>query len=276
MCAHNSGKFFIRYLLKDLLEAIAKDMRKNLAEDYDNLVVCYGGEGSGKSNAMYALLSTFDPNLNVEKCYTYDNAAFRSKIKEGGDIGRTFWMDEGSVMASNRDWNTVNNKGFVKILETCRSRHFTLGCCIPSLDRLDIYIREHRIRYAIHCEPMTFSRGGFKKRGYFSAYKKNDVTGVMELIGYGEYPQMPPEIKEIYEPMKAASQERLFKDLFGDEDEGPGSKYKKKYEEAEGKVSLAMLKLYDAGTSLEELQDMFGIESKKTLQNRLSKARQMV
>lgn len=250
-------------------------MRKNLAEDYDNLIVCYGGEGSGKSNAMFALLQEFDPNLDIEKCYTYDNAAFRSKIREGGDIGRTFWMDEGSIMASNRDWNTQNNKGFVKTLETCRSRHYTLGVCIPSLDRLDIYIREHRIRYAIHCEPMTFHTGGFKKRGYAAAYKKNDITGTMELIGYGDYPQMPPEIKAIYEPMKAESQERLFNDLFGEDDDRPGAAYKKKYEEAEQKVSMAMLRLYDAGTSLEELQTMFNIESKKTLQNRLSKARQM-
>ena len=271
---HNSGKIFIRYLLEDLLGVLAEDMRKNIRDDYDNVVVVDGGEGSGKSNLMYQLLIRYDPAFDIERGYTYDADAFKKKIREGGDIGRTFWMDEGSIIANNRDWNSQQNKGFVKTLETCRSRHYTLGICIPAFDRLDVYIREHRVRYLLHCEPMTFTEGGFKQRGYCEVRKKNDVTGALELIGYAEYDKMPEDVAKQYKEMKLASQDKLFQDLYGeDADDSPGAKYKRKYEEAEKKQNRIMLSLYNAGTSIEELQEMFEIDNRKTLQNRLSKAR---
>lgn len=272
--AHRNGKIFIRYLLKDLLDEIAADMRKNVRDDYDNVVIVDGGEGSGKSNLMYQLLVRYDPSFDMERGYTYDADSFRAKIREGGDIGRTFWMDEGSIIANNRDWNSTNNKSFVKVLETCRSRHYTLGICIPAFERLDVYIREHRVRYLLHCEPMTFSEGGMKPRGYCEVRKRNDVTGQLELIGYAEYSKMPEDVAAKYKELKLSSQTKLFEDLYGeDADDSPGAKYKKKYEQGEAKLDTAMLKLYDSGVGLEELQEMFGIESKKTLQNRLSKAR---
>lgn len=272
--SHASGKIFIRYLLEDLLDKLAEDMRKNVREDYDNVVIVDGGEGSGKSNLMYQLLRRYDPNFDVKKGYTYDADAFKKKIREGGDIGRTFWMDEGSIIANNRDWNSNQNKGFIKTLETCRSRHYTLGICIPSFERLDVYIREHRVRYLIHCEPMDFSEGGFRQRGYCEVRKKNDITGALELIGYAEYSKMPDEVAAEYKQLKLDSQDKLFRDLYGEEEESPGAKYKKKWEEAEKKQNKVMLQLYNSGTTVEELQEMFGIDSRKTLQNRLSKARQ--
>lgn len=272
--SHRNGRIFIRYLLHDLLDEIAEDMRKNIRDDYDNVVIVDGGEGSGKSNLMYQLLTRYDPNFDMLRGYTYDAEAFRAKICEGGDIGRTFWMDEGSIIANNRDWNSTNNKSFIKVLETCRSRHYTLGICIPSFDRLDIYIREHRVRYLLHCEPMDFMNGGMRPRGYCEVRKRNDVTGQLELIGYAAYNRMPEEAAKVYKELKSASQAKLFEDLYGeDADDSPGAKYKKKYEEGEAKLDTAMLRLYESGVELEELQEMFSIKSKKTLQNRLSKAR---
>lgn len=161
LVTHKSGKFFARYLLKDLLQEVAEDMHKNIREDYDNFVVIVGGEGAGKSNATYDLLSRYDPELDIEKCYTYNNEAFRQKILAGKDIGRTFWMDEGSVIANNRDWQSKESKAFVQTVETCRSRHYTIAADIPVLDRLDIYLRESRMRYLIKCAPMSFDKYGF-------------------------------------------------------------------------------------------------------------------
>lgn len=270
---HSNGKVFIRYLMADMLDVLAEDMRKNIRDDYDNVVIVDGGEGSGKSNLMYQLLSRFDPSFSIARGYTYDGDAFKAKIKEGGDIGRTFWMDEGSIIANNRDWNTQENKGFIKVLETCRSRHYTLGICIPTFERLDKYIREHRVRYLIHCEPMSFEAGGYRQRGYCEVKKKNDVTGHMDHIGYAEYSKMPDLVAEEYKRTKLDSQSKLFQDLYSEED-APGAKYKKKWEEAEKKQNQVMLRLYNSGTSVEELQEMFGIENRRTLQNRLSKARQ--
>ena len=102
------------------------------------------------------------------------------------------------------------------------------------------------------------------------------MSGKLKLIGYGCYPKMPSEAEKIYKPLKAEAQRRLLEKLYGSGRESAGSKYKKKYEESQKALSLAMLKLHESGTSLDELMAMFNIESKKTLQNRLSKARQEV
>lgn len=116
--------------------------------------------------------------------------------------------------------------------------------------------------------------GGMRPRGYCEVRKRNDVTGQLELIGYASYNRMPEEAAKVYRELKSASQAKLFEDLYGeDADDSPGAKYKKKYEEGEAKLDTAMLRLYESGVELEELQEMFSIKSKKTLQNRLSKAR---
>lgn len=97
----------------------------------------------------------------------------------------------------------------------------------------------------------------------------------MKLIGYGCYSRMPESIREVYEPMKKASQEKLFKDLYGGGEGSEGSKYKTMYEDAQKNLNVAMRALKDSGMKDEELMEMFGIKSKKTLQNRLGRARKV-
>lgn len=94
----------------------------------------------------------------------------------------------------------------------------------------------------------------------------------MAHVGYGCYPAMPENVKAIYEPLKKESQKKLLTDLY-DQRGGAGSKYKKKYEESEKQFNVALMKLADSGMSAEELAEAFGFDSKKTVQNRISKAR---
>ena len=54
---YRSGKFFIQYLYKDLLQKLAEDMHQNVKADYDNVVMIEGGEGSGKSNLAWNLIN---------------------------------------------------------------------------------------------------------------------------------------------------------------------------------------------------------------------------
>ena len=160
MVPHRSGRFFVRYLLKDLNQKIAEDMKKNIASDYDNFMVVVGGEGSGKSNYSYDVLNRFSPGFDIVEAYTYDNDDFSDKVGPE-DVGRVFWMDEGSVMANNRNWNTKDNNSLVTTVETCRSRHYTITVDIPTLERLDLYLREYRLRYLITCMPMSFEKYGY-------------------------------------------------------------------------------------------------------------------
>lgn len=269
-----SGKFFIRYLLKDLIQKLAEDMKKNVAADYDNLIVITGSEGSGKSNLAYHLCTEYSKLLgeefDIESQYVYSTDDFRDKLRSGNDFRGVFWMDEGSNMANNRDWNTTDNKSLVQLLEMCRSRGWTLCLCIPSLDRLDLYIREFRLRYHIECKPMKFPEYGPRERGYFELRKKA-TYGRMELVGYGMFPPMPSEQKAIYEKLKLESQNKKIKEVV--DPEKPGAKYKAKYEDSCKRMDSIMCSLYESGHDKSSLMQLFGIDSEKTFHNRISKAR---
>lgn len=270
-----SGKIFVRYLLDDLLDRLAEDMVSNIRNGWDNVIEINGPEGSGKSNLAYALASKYSEKcgktFDLTKHYMYDMEIFKEKLKEDNSHGQTFWMDEGSNIANNRDWNTTGNKDLVAYVEMMRSRGHCLIFCIPTHERLDVYLREHRVKYILHCEAYKFDNLGERTRGFFELRKRN-AYGSMELVGYGEYSPMPPEAKEVYEKLKLESQDRKIKEISG-EDNAPGAKYKKMYEDQSKIINKAMLDMHNSGIDDEHIMSLFGIESKKTFINRLSKAR---
>lgn len=266
-----SGKIYVRYLYKDLLDRLAEDMKANINDSYDNFVVIDGPVGSGKSNLAYALCIRYDQGFDFRQ-YVYDANGFKSKLND--DISKkTFWIDEGSAVANNRDWNTEGNKHMVLFLETMRSKTATYITCIPNKERLDIAIRDDRVQYWIHCIPMSFERSGFRKRGYFEL-RKRTPEGKMVMVGYGTYPPMPPEVKAEYEEIKAKSQEAILKKIVGEDKEKTGSAYKKKYEAKCREINSAILALHDSKSLDDEgIMQLFGIENRNTYYRRLQKAR---
>lgn len=276
---YRTGKVFVRYLFEDLIRILAEDMVKNVHDGFDNIVVIQGPEGSGKSNLAYYLASAYEearkaPAFDMTKQYVYDTEAFSEKLKEGQDQRGTFWMDEGSNIANNRDWQSDNNKNLIALLEMMRSRGWTLIFCIPHHERLDKYIREHRMRYLITCSQFTFDHLGTRDRGFFEVKKRNPF-GYMSTVGYGEYDVMPPEKKEIYEKLKLDAQEKKIKSVVEPEG-GAGAKYKGKYEAKCKEADIGLLLAYNAGAPMEDLMHAFHIESPKTFYNRLSKARKHI
>ena len=266
-----SGKVFVQYLLSDLIDVLAKDMHRNIRDGYDNVVVVEGPEGSGKSNLAYAICKAYDPDFDVSAQYVYNTDAFKEKLQSGNDRHSVFWMDEGSNIANNRDWNTVDNKDLIGLLETCRSRGWTIVMCIPTHERLDVYIREHRIRYLLRCGPMKFEKNGFRDRGYFELRKKAP-WGKLETIGYGTFDKMPEDVKPTYEAIKTDSQNKLIDKVINPE--MPGEKYKAKYEELSKRTDEIMLRLYEAKTcDKDALMQLFGINSERTFENKIYRAR---
>lgn len=276
--SYRSGKVFIRYLFEDLVKVLAEDMVRNVRDGFDNVIVIQGPEGSGKSNLAYWIASAYEearkaPEFDLEKQYVYDTDAFSDKLKEGQDQRGTFWMDEGSNIANNRDWQSDNNKNLIALLEMMRSRGWTLIFCIPHHERLDKYIREHRMRYLITCSQFSFDNLGTRARGFFEVKKRNPF-GYMTTVGYGEYDPMPPEKKEIYEKLKLEAQEKKIKSVVEPE-QSNGSKYKGKYEAKCKEADIGLLMAYNAGASMDDLMKAYGIEKPQTFYNRLTKARKL-
>ena len=269
---YKSGKFFIQYLYKDLLDLLAEDMHRNVKADYDNVVMIEGGEGSGKSNLAYQVIRAYNPDFNIRQTYVYNMDGIRERFASEDYGGDTFWMDETSQIASNRNWQSEDNKDLVSILEVCRSKHFGLIGCIPSISRADIYLREYRMRYLLRCRPMTFPSIGYRPRGIFELLKRNNETGMMQHIGYGLFDPMPDDQKAIYEPIKAEFQER-FRQKISEKKEKGG--YKEKYQQVQNEKTDIMAKLQQMGVLDDgQIMDLFGYEQKKTYQNALSRARQ--
>ena len=266
----NSGKIYVRYLYKNLMQQLVKDMRHNIANGYDNLVVITGPEGSGKSNFAHALCHAYDSDFDLQEQYVYNTQDFKELLKKGGDIHGTFWMDEGSNMANNRDWNTTDNKQLVELLEMCRSRGWTLVICIPSMDRLDLYIRQYRVRYWIECQPMKFDRLGAKDRGYYELHKRTPY-GKLSTVGYGLFEAMPDDAKKEYEALKLESQNKKIKDVTDGEKSKKG--YQEKWADSEKKQERIMLQLHDSGMGKDELMKLFEIRDEGTYYNKITKAK---
>ena len=211
---NQTGKMFIQYLYDGLLEHIVEDMHANVDNDLDNLVVISGREGSGKSNLAYHLCKLFQPDFNLEAGYIYEFNSFIKKLHDepGGDRGRVFWMDEATNIASNRDWMRTDNKAFIQMLEMMRSRGWTLVMCIPSVDRLDVYIREYRLRYLLIARETGWENHSTRSRGYVEV-KFPRGGGRWSTIGFAKFPKMPPDVKEEYESVKMGHQKEKITEL---------------------------------------------------------------
>lgn len=272
---HNSGRFFTQYLLDDLIGLLVKDMKKNIAKDYDNVLLATGGEGSGKSGVVHAILSRFkedwDDAVDIPQTYTYNMDFMRQRMQDDDWGNGIFWMDETTQIASNRDWQSNDNKDFVSMLETFRSKKFLFAGCAPKLERVDVYLRDFRMRYHIHVQPMEFPHIGYMPRGIFELQKRNPQSMEMEHVGYGLFPDMPESAKEIYLPLKDHCQEMLRQNIATG---GKGNKYKGMYEKERLRNNEIMLELHDLHyVDDSELMRLFGYENRGTYQNALSKAR---
>lgn len=260
---YRSGKDYVEYFFAGhsedgtgLTDYLIEEVKDNVDNAYDNLIVVVGGEGVGKSNWAVTFCQRMDPTFNIEERYVYDFHPFLKRLKKDFNEskgGRAYLMDEATNLASNRDWNKDDNKNFIKLLEMFRSRGLTLVLCIPSFDRLDKYIREHRTRFLIECLDLK-DGGKFRGRGYYKLTRCRENN----FVGIGTFPKMDPEIKERYEKLKEESQLKKLDEMLEGSD--PSNKEGDRLKlSTERNKSMAMWFLDREGWSYAEVADRFDI-----------------
>lgn len=273
----NSRKFYTQYLYGDLLVKLIRHMHNNIEDDFDNIVVVDGIEGSGKSSFTWSAAEVYQAYKHVqagetvapgqrffdfEKQLTYTADELRDKLRNGDDKHSVFWLDEAYDIANKREWQSEKNQIMVKNLVKMRSRHWTLFMDVPRLEDMDVYIREHRARYWITCEyGMQFDNLGYVPRGIFHLRVRDRKTGRWVDSGYGQYPDMPSDVKKVYRQYKEASQDKDLQESA--EKEAPGAKYKGKYENERKRLAKTVQMLRNMGVPIDRICDDLKITRKQ-------------
>lgn len=260
---YRSGKMFVKYFFeghtedgRGLTDRLIDDAKDNVDNAYDNLIVVCGAEGSGKSNWAVNFCKMYDPTFTLQERYIYDYLPFLEKLEDdfaNARGGRAYLMDEATNLASNRDWQKEDNKNFIQLLEMFRSRGLTLVLCIPSFDRLDKYIREHRARFKIECLDLPEGKK-FGGRGYYEL----TICRTNTFVGIGTFPKMSDEDKQIYEKLKEESQLKKLQEMksAASGETNGGERLKLATERTKG---MAMWFLEREGWGYDEVSERFDI-----------------
>ena len=76
-------------------------------------------------------------------------------------------IDEGALLGFSRDAMTKNTKSLVKVLTSCRSKNNLILICIPNINLLDRYLREHRVSAVL-----KVTKKGMVDIYHYTTYKK--------------------------------------------------------------------------------------------------------
>lgn len=265
---YESGRYYVRYLFKELMQRIIEDMHCNVEEAFDNLVAIIGHEGVGKSNLAYDICIAFDPEFDIHKSTIYSWQQFIESVST--DPQKVYWLDEAVLLASGRDWMKDTNKMLVKALQLIRSYRLTIIMCIPSFDALDFYIRTFRTRYLIKAMKMKWSQDREAVRGYAELRiplseaerkrlpKDAKAEDSFKPVGYFRFPKMDPEASKIYEAMKLENQKAAFDEMREMTEEiGRNSRYNMR--DKKSLTALVAYLAYEKGLSYQEIADIAGM-----------------
>ena len=208
---YGSGNYYIKYLYSDLFQRMIEDMAANVSDEFDNVITVFGPEGTGKSNLVHYIATSYDPEFDIEKSLVYSWKQFLTSITENPQ--RVYWFDEAVLVAAGRDWMKEANKMLMSSLQTIRFMHLTIIFAIPSIDNIDVYVRSFRTRYAIKVQLMQWSKDAKATRGYAELMipkteaerrsLRKDARGedYFKSVGFFRFPKIADTT--LYDKMKA-------------------------------------------------------------------------
>ena len=193
----------------DLMQVLARQLKARIKKGYQNVIVCTGRTGAGKSTCMLNLIRAMDPEWQLGPNYIYSDEDLARKLKHKETANPISLFDEGSVSFNSLNYNKSSDKAMIVLLDCLRSLGYTTCICIPSINDLNKRIRDHLIDYLIVCpdEPLV---SGYDKRGFFELYRPVSNTWskgtYYQLLGAGLYSKLDRQLDDEYQRIKLEHQ----------------------------------------------------------------------
>jgi hypothetical protein len=203
------------------------DMKKDVHQDNDSVIIIDGREGVGKSCCAFAIgwyLSEGKLTLN-DICTTPKE--FKERV-ENAEKFSVVIFDEAYLGLASTDAMQSYNKLLKKMLVICRQRNLHLILVLPSFFDLNKYCVLHRSDLFIHC----FKHRG--QRGHFAFYDSRK-TQVLYIKGkkfysyFGVKPNFNGRFTKFYpvnEQDYRDKKERTMKEFLSEAEEGIGVRTK--------------------------------------------------
>lgn len=249
---------FIRYMLSRIR------LNKN------NLCICTGPTGSGKSYSNLRLCQDADDTFDIKKV-SFGPEQFMAIINSGELKGKGAAMvyDEAGVSFNARNWHSISNKMLNYFLQTCRSNNQILFFNAPDISFLDAGARK---LFHIHLETAGIDHTRKEvilkplclqvAQGSGKVYKK--YLKVKVFKGYGgvkkvkriRVPLPDKELLAAYEEKKKGFVNQLNQEIYESIKQGN----KKPLTEQQQK----WYDLFQLGLSTEEIAEKLGINTRSS------------
>jgi len=168
-------KFFLDERLKQRLELIKEDLKKN---DKDCFIAVDGNEGSGKSTLALQVGKYVDPTLNLSRI-VFNAEGFREAILKAKK-GQCVVFDEAFTGLSSRASLSGVNRTLVSLMMQIRQKNLFVVMVLPTIFLLDKYVALFRSRALFH----VYECSG--RRGYFKVYNQRKKK-LLYLLGKATY-----------------------------------------------------------------------------------------
>lgn len=210
---YKNGEYCI---YSDLMQALARSLKRRIKDKHQNVILVVGPTGSGKSTCALNLIYELNPDWNLAENYVYSAEDLARKLKYRATASKITLYDEGSVSLNSLNSIRRSDNMQVVLLDTCRSLGWTTVICIPSINDLNKRIRDHLIDYVLVCNNKPLAPG-LEARGFFELYKPSRDTWAKStyyhLIGAGTYNKIVGKKAELYDRIKYEHQMNLISDF---------------------------------------------------------------
>lgn len=210
-------------------------------EDYDSVFIIVGRERRGKSTLMLHMIE----HLGKKSCkgvVSMDGKDFETHLYKSQHKDVVV-MDEAGAVLFSRDAMKKTSKGLIKIFQQIGAKNLITIFCLPKVDYIDRYFREHRIDGLFN----VF------QRGYYNFFDRKQIENIIFKKHY-----VPVWVKKAhyfgkYKGCLKADYDQMKKDLIF-------SLGKKKDKPEIGKKDL-IIALRSKGNTLKKIQEVVGCSS---------------